>query len=382
MATETGTASDYKDLLLKLADFLTGVNSPSSGLEWEIVREFSDRNSPDNSFPGADLPSELSADSVDGYEFIFRGTGGQSPELDIYFGVRTYRNSALTVHNWEIRGFTGYNDTSPETDFEDQIGFSPATFLPLQNTTMTYWFFATNRRVIVVVKTGTSYQNMYAGFINPFATEGEYPYPLLVTGMTGDPDMNFATNDIGLSGLPRPRGGENDNIINPNNKYDGQANGFIRWVDGFWKGIKNFYEQGASEQAADQYQDHNLSVMPLADYNPGLYYASIEEPVDSAADIMFYEKFLNNTPGGDPSNFLLQGYGSPAPTPLFPLTLVYPGQNAIVGEIDGIFWGTSQGGLTAEDTLLDSNESPEKEYIFFQNGFRTDPWTFLAVRND
>jgi hypothetical protein len=39
MATETGTASDYRDLLQKLKLFLTGAGSPASGLNWVVEEE-------------------------------------------------------------------------------------------------------------------------------------------------------------------------------------------------------------------------------------------------------------------------------------------------------------------------------------------------------
>jgi len=89
MATETGTATDYKDLLQKLKLFLTGQSvSPigSNGLNWVVEEERSASTSPqtDITSNGADALIETAANNNQNHDqIIFRGTGGTSPEKEI-----------------------------------------------------------------------------------------------------------------------------------------------------------------------------------------------------------------------------------------------------------------------------------------------------------
>ena len=176
MATTTGTATDYQDLLIKFRDYIVSV---PAGSHWVTERN----------------------DVAGDYEMIFKGDGGATDE--IFFGLRTYFNATDGYYNWELRGYTGYIAGS---DFDAQPGVSPPSYVPLQNTAMTYWFYVTGRRVCMVVKAGTAYQFLYAGFFDQFATADEYPYPMIVMGSSYRREELFNGNYVGASSSNSPGG--------------------------------------------------------------------------------------------------------------------------------------------------------------------------------
>ena len=68
---------------------------------------------------------------------------------------------------------------------------------------------------------------------------------------------------------------------------------------------------------------------------------------------------------------------------MFPLTLfMAEPSRQFLGEIDNVFWISATGGLTAEDSLLDTAVSPEEQYDIFQNIHRTDDWSFYAIKRE
>jgi hypothetical protein len=219
MATETGTATDYRDLLQKLKLFLTGESvSPigSNGLSWVVEEERSQSTSPQTDIAAGD-PDELmelaSNNDQSHDQIIFRGNGGASPEKEIYFAIQTYGITTTGYFNWQIRGLTGFSTSSPQyVKLSDQPGRSPPVFIALQNTTMTYWFIANNRRVMGAIKTGTSYQIFYMGLLNPYATDAEYPYPMAVFGTFYEEDYIFSSNAIDVGSLLHPAG-NSDSIV-------------------------------------------------------------------------------------------------------------------------------------------------------------------------
>jgi len=355
MAFQTGTATDYIDLLDIFRDFLTGAGSPTSGLNWVVEREITFS------------PNEK--------EMIFRGNGGVSPVDQIYFGIQTYSNSGLGRFNWDLRGMTGFSDGSPEgsVDFLSQPGISPAnSYVPLENATMTYWLYGNERRVQMVVKTGTSYQYMYAGFINAFSTEVEWPYPMCVYGSSWNVNQNFNDNTITYAGMPNP-GSSSQALFGPC---------WVRFVDGVWYGFQNF--SGTSTETAS---NAGRVIWPMC---PSFSVAAMDGDHSAnavtegtSARHIFKNQFANITPGGTPLARLLRSFGSPQPTPMFPITVLMAlPSRQFLGELDNVFWLSGTGGLTAEDTLLDSGVSPEQQYDVFQNVHRTDDWTLFAIKRE
>ncbi|WKB54385.1 hypothetical protein [Eleftheria terrae] len=164
MAFETGVAANYRDLLERLRTFLT--KHPAllaANQQWTELRWVSDATT---------------------QELLLRAPGLAGAD-EIYCSVRSYENPTSGYYMWDLNGGIGF---SPADTFYAQPG-TLTGWLPMMslwNEATPYWFVANGRRVVVVAKVSTLYQAAYLGFILPYATPGQYPYPLLIGGsMTG-----------------------------------------------------------------------------------------------------------------------------------------------------------------------------------------------------
>jgi hypothetical protein len=114
----------------------------------------------------------------------------QAPGLavaeEIYCGIRAYENATACYYIWDLNGFIGFN---PANDFYAQPGAISgwlADDVALEHgdpvlvrgpTAGVPWWW----RMI-----STATRAAQPGFVLPYATPGQYPYPLLVGGsMTG-----------------------------------------------------------------------------------------------------------------------------------------------------------------------------------------------------
>ncbi len=354
MATETGTATDYQDLLAKFKDFATGAGSPTSGLTWVVERD-------------------TSGDSPNGgeHELILRGDGDSSPVKEIYFGIKTYSSVGAGRYNWEVKGMTGFSAGSPEgsVTFEQQPGAQPISgYVPLRNAVVSYWFFGNGRRLIMVAKTGTAYQFLYAGFFNPFATETENPYPMAIFTSTWDVDQIFNDNDLSYASIPHPSGDSSQTV--------GIEKGacWIRFVDGQWYAIKHY--SGTTNESVQT----NRMLWPMCD---GATSDFVQEnrPTDGRD---FHTLIRGTTAGGATTKILVQTPGSPDDiSPMYPLTIIFvdPSQQ-LIGELDNCFFLSGGGGVAAEDELIDNTVSPQEKYLVFTNIHRTDNWMYYAVKDE
>jgi hypothetical protein len=148
MTWYTGTATDFKDLLLAIHD-----NAVAEG--WT-----SERYTTGGSTPHTD-------------ELILQGPGFGAG-YEVYFGLRTYEDAPNNHYCFEARGYTAFDSTRL---FDMQLNVSPMTVMRLWNATINYWMSISDRRIVVVAKCSNSYHSLYAGFINAFSDPIEFPYP-------------------------------------------------------------------------------------------------------------------------------------------------------------------------------------------------------------
>lgn len=158
MATATGTAAGYKDLLARLRTFLTGAPG------WTSLRY---------TVGGGVNPDEC----------ILRAPGLAGAD-QIFVGISTFENATADYYNWRLGGFTGFD---AGLTFNNQPGVMNNVFLTLWNSPIPYWFIANGRRVVIIAKVSTSYMMGYLGFINPYPSPNQFPYPLAIGG-------NFASS--------------------------------------------------------------------------------------------------------------------------------------------------------------------------------------------
>ena len=169
MAYQTGTATNAADLYSKLIAFLTtNADRVADGEAWTV---------------GWTHASGQQA----GVIMVGPGLAGQD---EICVGLSLSSNSTTDEYWIQIQGMTGILGTA--TTMAGHVNVSPRfvrTFVDSQP--MTYWFIASGRRFIVIVKISTVFESLYAGLFIPYANPLKYAYPLLIGGSAG-PDFSAA----------------------------------------------------------------------------------------------------------------------------------------------------------------------------------------------
>lgn len=104
-------------------------------------------------------------------------------------GLKAYSNSLTDNYGLILNGYTGFNNS---LTFYEQPGTMQAADLhialplvksiPTNANAIQYWFIANSRRFIVVARTGTVYHQAYLGWMLPYGTPSQWPYPLVVGG--------------------------------------------------------------------------------------------------------------------------------------------------------------------------------------------------------
>jgi hypothetical protein len=145
-------ATNYSDLLDKLITFATVTNT-----DWVVVQD------------NRGTTGEIYLKGKD-----YSGTGA------IYVGIKKFSDGANDIFGWFLQGYTGYNGTGFNSN-PGAIDQRPPV-IPLWNDTIPYWIFVNPRRIILVAKINTVYVAMYLGLMLPFASTGQWQYPLVVGG--------------------------------------------------------------------------------------------------------------------------------------------------------------------------------------------------------
>jgi hypothetical protein len=303
-------------------------------------------------------------------EVILMGEGGGSDQ--IYVGIRTYPSSS--ARNWECAGFTGYD---ADLAFENQPGISPGrydgaagfdegAFVPLSSTTITYWFYVDSYSIRVIPRLGSTYLNMYLGFLDRFGTAAEMPYPLLIMGCSSDPDKLFSDSGIGFSGM-----------CDPHTSADTDGPGWLRTPGGTWLTVQNSYVSAGFRNSRT-----DCVVYPCG---------AIDHANVPAEDRTFTTNFVTNDlcpSSGSPgiaAAQLLQTPDSPDDnTILLPATIVESRSATdygIHGQMRNVYWFNALTGgssIVAEDTITIGGDV----YKVFQNVNRSDHFALFCIKDE
>jgi len=158
MATTTGTATDYNDLMARVVTFVTG---PTLGAQaWTAMR------------------------NVAG-EAILRGPGLTGTD-QIFVGMKSFSDAGADYYNWVLSAFTGFDaglafEAQPGAHHTGWGSNQSGPILTLQNAAMRYWLSANGRWICLVVQVGTVYVSAILGFaLTPYASPGQWPYPMVL----------------------------------------------------------------------------------------------------------------------------------------------------------------------------------------------------------
>lgn len=190
-------------------------------------------------------------------ELIMVGDGLSGTE-QIYVGFRAYQNQSADYYNLSVAGFTGY---VAGNTFVTQPGYMESG-IPAHNNRIDYWLIVNAQRIAFAMKVGTPvYEHGYVGKFLPYATPGQYPYPLVVGGM--------------LSGLAATRFSDASHSM----PYRGNRVNFrMRFVDGVWKQPEcwpwdNTFLAGSASQTQLRDTNGNYPLLPVVinDSAPNVY---------------------------------------------------------------------------------------------------------------
>jgi len=289
----TGTATNHVDLLDKIRTHLTNavVMGTQAWTELGIV--------------------EVSASE----RYCYLRGPGLSATDEIYINIRQYENSAADYYNFQIFGAVGF---SAAQTILNQPGASPGSCVPLWNTAIPYTLVADGRHFKLIAKVSTTYQTAYAGFILPYATSLEMPYPMFVGGSQKDPNSRWSTPNYTAGAFFDPP----------------QTCSYMRDFNGSWLEIANYENYSANSR-----QEKNASVMW-----PWQYSISVGNNQDLSFG-MLPAIIHSNTSGGN-----------------------------VYGELSGVKY-VSGFNNAAEDTITDGVDT----YLVVQSGYRTTIRDYAAI---
>lgn len=142
------------------------------------------------------------------HEVILRAPGLSGTE-QIFVGLRTYQDAGADYYNLLGGVFTGY---VAGNSFDTQPG-AWLSGVPAHNNRIDYWLTLNGQRLVLVMKVGTPvYECCYLGKFLPYATPGQFPYPVVCGGSLNgaaatrfsEANHSMAFKGAGPTGAERP----------------------------------------------------------------------------------------------------------------------------------------------------------------------------------
>jgi hypothetical protein len=304
-----------------------------------------------------------------------------------------------TAYNWSLMGTTGYSATLPihtqpgvnnsgiNAQINGSTGALPVSdigaYFPLKNDDadpdMEWWLNWNGRRIILVVKVESSttvqYSSMYVGFINQLATDTEYPYPLLVGAGTTDRDRLWFENVLLTGGIV-------ESIQSATADPKGPM--YLRYPDGVWTPHCAEGSSGGTGRTPES----EWGVYPFMNQAVLSQPKQIVIATSGMLGWVWSTKSIIPT-SGVPGTESVQwkptpGTGDDYYRLVAPLIIraeinQAPLRYNMFGEIDGVFHFNRGGNtIVSEDRFV----IDAKRYTIFQNGNRTQNWSYFALDED
>lgn len=292
--------------------------------------------------------------TLHGKRLIMRGDGSGSDE--IYVGIAADEVSS-GIYHWNLSGFTGFQ---PNVDITLQPGKSNGSaFVPMNFAALTHWFFVTPRRIIMVARMATSYMNMYLGFINPYGTAADFPYPLLVGGCS-TVNAIFSDNLAGFSGMNDP------NYHTTGGTPVGPM--LLRTPEGTWLPLAN-----AAGAFSFRSQRNDAVITPPGRHGQSTSGKTFDDfiPLTSGAPNFLYKQ--------TPDSTAASGWRFP----LIPCLISENNPVArIHGELDNVYWAGTLTETEGQATTEDAYNVNGDDYILFSNCNRTDHWAHFLIKKE
>ncbi len=329
---------------------------------------------------------------------MLQGNGlAGADEIHVMIKTFTLNIGFNDAYNWGLLGATGYNNTLPIHQQagvnSDQINTSTGAlptgdegaYLVLKDNDadpdISWWINHNGRRIILICKVEsgatTMYSSCYLGFLNQLATDTEYAYPLYIGGTTNDKDRLWTeTSEL--------TGGIVESIFFGSGDPEGP--GYLKLPGGTWLAFAAETSSGSSTRVVET----EFGIFPFI--NPSTL-SSPNQTVATNSDVGW-------STGG---HMIIPASGVPGtetlllkPTPgsgddyywlVAPIITrqentganLFPDFHNAYGELDNVFWFHNGGtGVVSEDRFVLGT----KRYIIFQNGNRTQNWSYFALDED
>ena len=321
MAFTTGTATDYIDLLDKLRTY--AVSNGWTQLSWTA----------------GTVPAGGSLLQLQG--------PGAGVDRRVFLNFRTVADPTNLIYSWNVRGATGYSAGAIAGGNAGEM--QTPVYLNLWQNSMTYWFYVSDRRIVVVAKCSTAYMSLYAGFFLPFALPTQYPFPLIVSGDYGTTATWSATN-TGRRMMTDPGG----SMSNPA--------AWVRSPSGTWVPTFNQQLGAGNDQASDR---ETGSVARLWPYHVG-----------EGCNLSISFNDWSGSTGAHTGGSALDSF---IPTRqnerwLWPVTIV-PSHEPVYGSLEEVYCVPGSGLATEQLVTIGANT-----YRAFQNIQRSSGNDFFVVR--
>ncbi|NOR65425.1 MAG: hypothetical protein GQ468_05345 [Candidatus Scalindua sp.] len=121
---------------------------------------------------------------------------------EIYVGIREYENVGNDYYNFAIMGATGHVGGSA---FASQPGASGERYIPLWNGSIPYKLYCNGQRIMLHAKIETNFLGFYLGFIIPYATPTQVPYPLVVSGSSALSNTRYSSGVVSFFQTLQPK---------------------------------------------------------------------------------------------------------------------------------------------------------------------------------
>lgn len=217
-----------------------------------------------------------------GSEVIFKAPGNSGTE-EIFVGIRSEYDAANGWYNLFLNGYRGF-DSNVQSWF-DQPGSLPGwgstytllnPMVPCWNNTMPYWFSASGRSFRFAVKVSTSYEAGYLGFLLPYATPSQYPYPLVVAGSmvpntsSRTTEWRYSANTYRHSLFPTP--GCDDHPATTSDSLNTTL--YLLRPDGTWTWFGNRYSSSSNPDSIIDMSQSGVSPVTQGNCTRGVWPAS------------------------------------------------------------------------------------------------------------
>lgn len=290
----TGTATDHADLLDKIRAHLV---DPVLGTQaW----------------------TQMGLVTVSATERVayMRGPGLAGTD-EIFVAIQQYQDAANDYYNFNIYGAVGYSAAHAVTE---QPGTSPRATVPLWNSAIPYTLIVDGRHFKLVAKISTTYQTAFAGFILPYATSAEMPYPMFIGGSATDANSRWSVSTHKVGSFFDPP----------------EHSSYLRNFDGSWIDIANYSHDGSGVDRDD------LTVSCVWPWH-----LNIECGANRDGSYGILPAIVHSSVGG----------------------------GNVFGELPGVFW-VSGFGNASEDTVTVGADT----YLVVQSGYRTSMRSYAAIK--